>query len=216
MTFSICVREETEDGTVFGAGVATGAPAVGALCPYVNADGVVCTQSFVNVRIGRRGVELLSDLAVDDAVAGLLAQDDHAELRQAHGLDDRGNHVVYSGEGCDGWFGHRVADDGDATAAGNMLANGETLDAMLDAREEAAEDTVERLLNCLAAGQAAGGDGRGERSAAVKVWAPQTTAYHDLRVDEHENPIAELRGVYERTKEASSDFSEESKSRIFD
>lgn len=216
MTFSICVREETDAGTVFGAGVATGAPAVGAFAPYATENGVVCTQSFVNVRIGRRGVEFLDDLAVDDAVEGLLAQDDHAELRQAHGLDRRGNHVAVSGEGCDGWFGHRVADDGEATAAGNMLANGETLDAMLAARELPAEDTVECLLNALDAGKEAGGDKRGHTSAAVTVWAPQTTAYHDLRVDHHETPIEELRGVYERTKATSGDFSEDSKSRIFD
>lgn len=216
MTFSICVREETEEGVVFGAGVATDAPAVGALAPYANEHGVICTQSFVNVRIGRRGVELLDELAVDDAVDGLLAQDEDADLRQVHGLDRCGNHVAYSGDGCEDWFGHRVDNARNATAAGNMLAGGGTLDAALDALDDAADDTVERLMNALTAGRERGGDKRGHTSAAVVVWAPQTTAYHDLRVDHHETPIEELRGVYERTKAESDEFSEDTRSRKFD
>ncbi|GGL61156.1 DUF1028 domain-containing protein [Halocalculus aciditolerans] len=214
MTFSVCFREETPDGPVFAAGAATDAPAVGALCPYATERGVICTQSFVNVRLGRRGIDLLDDLSVSDAVEGLLAQDDHAELRQVHGLDARGDAFAYSGEGCDGWFGHRV--EGDRTAAGNMLTGPETLDAALDALDGDFDDHVDRLLAALAAGKDAGGDKRGHSSAAVVVWAPKTEAYHDLRVDEHDAPIAELRGVYERTKERSGDFSEDSKSRIFD
>ncbi len=87
MTFSICVREERAEGTSFGVAVATDAPAVGALAPCVTHDGVISTQSFVNVRLGRRGVALLPDLGVDDALSGLLEQDDHSHLRQVHGLD---------------------------------------------------------------------------------------------------------------------------------
>lgn len=224
MTFSVCIREQTEDGPIFGTAVATDAPAVGALAPYAVREGVICTQSFVNVRIGRRGVELLADLAVDDAVEGLLAQDEDAELRQVHGLDARGNHVTYSGDGCEGWFGHRVAADGDATAAGNMLVGPETLEDALAALADTADDdtdtdtddtVVDRLLDALAAGRDAGGDKRGHSSAAVVVSAPRTTIYHDLRVDEHETPIAELRGVYERTKAESDEFTEEKKSRKF-
>ena len=215
MTFSVCVREETDDGPVFGVGVATDAPAVGALAPCVSHEGVISTQSFVNVRLGRRGIALLPDLAVDDALEGLLAQDDHSDLRQVHGLDARGNAYAFSGENCDGWFGHEVHDDRGVTAAGNMLEGEETLSAAIEGLDEGA-DTVERLVNALAAGRDAGGDKRGHSSAAVKIKAPQTTAYHDLRVDHHESPIAELRRVYEAAKDASDGFSEDSKSRIFD
>ncbi|EFW93504.1 hypothetical protein ZOD2009_03797 [Haladaptatus paucihalophilus DX253] len=222
MTFSICVREETDEGTSFGVAVATDAPAVGALAPYVTHDGVISTQSFVNVRLGRRGVALLPDLGVDDALAGLLEQDDHSHLRQVHGLDARGNAFAHSGDGCDGWFGHRVHDEKDLTVAGNMLVGEETLDALAETfaagneEENEEEGLVSRLIDALAAGKEAGGDKRGHTSAAVMVKAPRTTAYHDLRVDAHKEPIAELRRVYETTKAASDGFSESSKERIFD
>jgi uncharacterized Ntn-hydrolase superfamily protein len=214
MTFSICVRVEDGDGVIFGIGVATDAPAVGALAPCVSRNGAVSTQSFVNVRLGRRGVALLPDLAVDDALAGLLAQDEHSELRQVHGVDTRGTEYVFTGDDCDPWAGHRVTDN--ATAAGNMLTGPETLDALLSTYDEATGPVGERLLAALAAGRDAGGDERGHSSAAIAINAPETTAYHDLRVDYHETPIAELHEVYEAAREASDGFSESSKHRIFE
>ncbi|WP_137286461.1 DUF1028 domain-containing protein [Halorussus salinisoli] len=216
MTFSVCIRNETDDGTEFGVGVATDAPAVGALAPCVSHEGAISTQSFVNVRLGRRGIDLLDDLAVDDALEGLLAQDDHSDLRQVHGVDARGNAYAFSGENCDGWFGHEVHEEKGITAAGNMLEGGDTLSSAVEALSEDGDDLVDRLLHALAAGRDAGGDKRGHSSAAVAVKAPRTTAFHDLRVDHHETPIEELRRVYEAAVEASEGFSEESKSRIFD
>ncbi|MFC7130704.1 DUF1028 domain-containing protein [Haloferax chudinovii] len=216
MTFSICVREETDDGTVFGVAVATDAPAVGALAPCISHEGVISTQSFVNVRLGRRGIELLSDLAVSDALAGLLARDSHSDLRQVHGLDYRGVAFAHSGEECDGWFGHEVHEEAGITAAGNMLANDQTLSAAVDAYRSTEGRVGERLVAALEAGKETGGDKRGHTSAALKVKAPETTIYHDLRVDEHETPVAELRRVYEAAREASEQFTEAKKSRIFD
>jgi len=219
MTFSVCTRvpaaaHDAGDGPAFAVAVATDAPAVGALCPYVSHEGAVATQSFVNVRLGRRGIDLLPDLAVDDALPGLLEQDDHSELRQLHGVDDRGNEFGFTGEDCEEWCGHEVRDG--ITAAGNMLATGDTLPAVIDAVEAADGRIGERLLDGLDAGVEAGGDKRGHSSAAILIKAPQTTAFHDLRVDEHENPVAELRRVYEAAVEASDGFSESSKERIFD
>ncbi|WP_435157200.1 DUF1028 domain-containing protein [Haladaptatus sp. DFWS20] len=218
MTFSICVREESDEGTTFGVAVSTDAPAVGALAPCISHDGVISTQSFVNVRLGRRGIALLPDIAVNDALEGLLTQDDHSELRQVHGLDARGNAFAYSGDGCDGWFGHRVHEERDLTVAGNMLVGEETLDALAETfvGSEGEDDLVSRLIGALAAGKEASGDKRGHTSAAVMVKAPQTMAHHDLRVDAHDEPIAELKRVYETAKEASEGFSESSKERIFD
>jgi uncharacterized Ntn-hydrolase superfamily protein len=217
MTFSICIREVTDAGTTFGVGVATDAPAVGALAPCISHDGVVATQSFVNVRLGRRGVALLPDLTINDALDGLLTRDDHADLRQVHGLDAHGNAHAVSGEGCDGWFGHQVHAERGVTVAGNMLDSGDTLDTLVETfAGHDSDDVVAQLIDTLAAGKAAGGDKRGHTSAAVTVKAPQTTAYHDLRVDAHDEPIAELRRVYEQAKAASDGFSESSKERIFD
>lgn len=100
-----------------------------------------------------------------------------------------------------------------------MLTGEETLDAAIEgyqATSDSAEDIVARLLDALAAGKDAGGDERGHSSAAVLVKASKTEAYHDLRVDHHEGPVAELRRVYGAAKEASDGFSEDSKGRIFD
>jgi uncharacterized Ntn-hydrolase superfamily protein len=217
MTFSVCVREETDGENLFGVGVATDAPAVGALAPHVGRAGVVSTQSFVNVRLGRRGVELLADMGIEDALTGLLAVDDHSENRQVHGLDARGNAYAFSGDDCEGWYGHQVHEDEGVTVAGNMLTSEETLNAVVDAvSDPAADDPVARLVDALAAGTEAGGDERGHSSAAVRVSAPKTEAYHDLRVDHHETPVAELRRVYEAAKDESDGFSEDSKHRIFD
>lgn len=235
MTFSVCIREDSEEGRpaddntdddptdgstdngpVFGVGVTTDAPAVGALAPHANHHGVVSTQSFVNVRLGRKGVELLADVPIDHALEGLLAVDDHSQNRQVHGLDARGNAYAFSGDNCDGWYGHQVHEDRGITAAGNMLTGEETLDAAITGYEEANGGPVPRLIDALAAGKEAGGDERGHSSAAILVKAPKTEAYHDLRVDHHETPIAELRRVYEAAKEASEGFSEDSKHRIFD
>jgi uncharacterized Ntn-hydrolase superfamily protein len=219
MTFSITVRvpsaeHDAGDGPAFAVAVATDAPAVGALCPYVSHDGAVATQAFVNVRLGRTGIDLLSDLAVDDALPGLLEQDEHSEFRQLHGVDVRGNEFGHTGDDCDEWAGHEVRDG--VTAAGNMLATPETLPTVIDAVEDAEGRLGSRLLDALAAGVEVGGDKRGHSSAAIKVKAPQTTAFHDLRVDEHETPVAELRRVYEAAVDASDGFSEEFKERIFD
>ncbi|PSP74154.1 DUF1028 domain-containing protein [Halobacteriales archaeon QS_3_64_16] len=238
MTFSVCTRVEGDERTSFGIGVATDAPAVGALAPFVDEGGAICTQSFVNVRLGRRGISLLSDLAVGDVLDGLLAQDERSDLRQVHGLDARGDAYAFSGENCEEWFGHRVEEGTGTTAAGNMLANGETLDAAIEAlnrdREanaataEASTGTgtddadeaelTDRLIDALAAGVEAGGDKRGHSSAAISVWGPETTAYHDLRVDHHDEPVVELRRVHDaaRARSEAADFDEDSKSRIFD
>lgn len=226
MTFSLCVRAETPAGPAFGVGVATDAPAVGALAPYASHRGAVSTQSFVNVRLGRRGIELLDDLAVGDALSGLLARDEDSARRQLHGVDDRGDAFAFTGDDCEGWCGHLVREERGVTAAGNMLANGGTLDAAVDAvlagEDDASNDPVPdadlvlRLVDALDAGRDAGGDRRGHSSAAVLVRAPKTTAYHDLRVDEHDEPIAELRRVYEAAEAASGDFTEDEKGRIFE
>ncbi len=99
-----------------------------------------------------------------------------------------------------------------------MLVGEETLDALAEtfAAGDDEEGLVSRLIDALAAGKDAGGDKRGHTSAAVMVKAPRTTAFHDLRVDAHEEPIVELRRVYETAREASDGFSESSKKRIFD
>ena len=221
MTFSICVRVEGPDGPTFGVAVATDAPAVGALAPHVSDRGAVSTQAFVNVRLGRRGIALLDDVPLEHALDGVLQRDTHAELRQLHGVD-ADDVFARTGSETDPWSGHETYPEEGVTVAGNMLVDPETLpavaEAFIDGEATDAVDagTVPRLIDALAAGVEAGGDKRGHSSAAVAVSAPQTTAYHDLRVDHHDTPVAELGRVYEAALDASDGFSEESKERVFD
>jgi uncharacterized Ntn-hydrolase superfamily protein len=228
VTFSICVREpytvevdadsdpesepDVEEHVRYGVAVTTRLPAVGTLCPFASENGAVATQSLVNVRLGRKGVEYLDDgLAVEDALQALLNADDEASQRQLHGVDADGE-FAFSGEECQGWYGHRVGDN--YTVAGNLLTGEAVVEAVAETYEAGWSDVAdpadperplaERLVDALAAGHAEGGDKREElhvQSAALLVERTEERAmepyYEDLRVDATETPIADLRETYE-------------------
>ena len=187
-TFSIAAREP-ETGT-FGAAVTTGTVAVGATCPHVSANAAVLTQAFTRVDHGRDAVTRIdAGEPVDEACRGLLDADEHAAYRQLHGVDREGE-FAFTGDRCVEWCGSRVGED--YTVAGNMLAGPEVVDAVADAYEEADGDVPARLLAALRAGEDAGGDDRGELSAAILVHALEPMPYHNLRVDCSETPIDDL------------------------
>jgi uncharacterized Ntn-hydrolase superfamily protein len=214
MTFSICVREEYEgeDGEKqrrYGVAVTTRLAAVGTLCPFVNEHGAVATQSFVNVDLGRRGIEYLADgLAVDDALTALLNADDEAETRQLHGVGADAT-FAFSGEECKEWYGHREADS--FTVAGNLLTGESVVDATAEAYDDSSGDEplAARLIDALAAGHAEGGDKRDRlrvQSAAIKVATTEDREadpfYNDVRVDATETPIVDLRETYDLAVES--------------
>jgi len=216
MTFSICVREpyEDEDGeerTCYGVAVTTRLPAVGTLCPFANEHGAVATQSFVNVSLGRRGVEYLADgLSVEDALQAQLNADEGASQRQLHGVDADGEFAV-SGAECEEWFGHTVGDG--YTVAGNLLTGEavvEEIAATYESGRHGDRPLAARLVDALAAGHAEGGDKREElhvQSAALLVrrtdgrGPEERPFYDDLRVDATETPIGDLRETYELAHE---------------
>ena len=205
MTFSICVREqyEGEDGaeqTRYGVAVTTRLAAVGTLCPFANEHGAVATQSFVNVDLGRKGIEYLADgLAVEDALEALLHADDGSPQRQLHGVGSDGE-FAFSGEECKPWYGDITGEN--FTVAGNLLTGESVIEATAEAYRESSEEDrplAERLADALAAGHAEGGDKREElrvQSAAVLVERtealPITPSYDHLRVDATETPIEDL------------------------
>ncbi len=214
MTFSICVRETYEDDegdeqTRYGVAVTTRLAAVGTLCPFVNEHGAVATQSFVNVDLGRRGIDYLADgLAIDDALSALLNADEDAQLRQLHGVDAEDT-FTFSGEECKDWYGHREGDS--FTVAGNLLTGESVIDATAEryADSEREEPLASRLIDALAAGHAEGGDKREElhvQSAALQVATTEDREadpfYDNLRVDATETPIADLRETYELAVES--------------
>src|SRR5262249_32625861 len=179
----------------FGGAVAPARPAVGALAPWVSRRGAIATQARVNTDLGRHGLALVDHgVPVAAALNGLLAGDPEREIRQLHGVDAGGG-FAHTGSRCVEWCGH-LAGEG-FTVAGNMLAGEAVLRAMAEAFAVGPDDELSaRLLAALEAGQAAGGDKRGKQSAALLVAAAAPRGYHNLRVDDHADPVAELRRVY--------------------
>lgn len=204
-TFSIAAREG-ETGA-FGVAVATARPSVGSLVPWVSLKGAVATQARVNTELGRQGLLLLGEgVPVDVALSSLLWKDRDREIRQVHGLDGE-RAFCHTGAECVPWCGHEEGPD--FTVAGNMLAGSDVIAAMAGTFRKSAGELSSRLLLALEAGQAAGGDKRGKQSAALLVASPEPRMYHNLRVDDHGDPVGELRRIYELVVEHSRQIERE-------
>jgi uncharacterized Ntn-hydrolase superfamily protein len=177
--------------------------AVGSVVPWAEAHvGAVATQSYANPQYGPDGLALLRQgLAAQDVVQRLTDADEGRDQRQLGIVDSRGGAATYTGSGCHDWAGGRIGDG--YAAQGNILVSAETVDAIAETFESTkGRLLVERLLDCLDAAQAAGGDRRGQESAAVLVvekdagYAGLSDVVVDLRVDDHERPLEELRRIY--------------------
>jgi len=176
--------------------------AVGALVPWAEAEaGAVATQAHANVRFGPAALALLRDgVPAEEVVARLTETDGGRDHRQFGVVDAKGCGATYTGGACLEWAGG-LAGAGFA-AQGNLLVSGETVDALAQRFVETAHRPLaERLLAALEAGQSAGGDRRGQQSAALLV-ARKGGGYDgwdvavDLRVDDHPEPITELIRLY--------------------
>jgi uncharacterized Ntn-hydrolase superfamily protein len=201
MTFSIVARDP-ETGAL-GVAISTAVPCAGVACPYVKAGvGAIASQAWTNARLGIDGLRLLElGLSPESALTTLLKEDAGAAKRQVAAIDVGGRVFVYSGAECDGWFGHRTGDG--YSVQGNMLVSGETIDAMAGAFEKTKGALAARLMAALEAGQAGGGDKRGRVSAALIVRPPPSALWEgiDIRVDEHQDPVAELRRIFDVVQE---------------
>jgi len=198
-TFSIAAR--APDSELFGTAVSTKVPAVGSLCPFIrHGVGAVCTQAWVNPSLGPRILDKLEDgRTAQDALDAVMAGEPDREIRQVGVVDAKGGSAAFTGANTDAWTGHLTAPD--YSVQGNMLVSGATIEAMAEAFEATrALDLGERLLRALEAGQMAGGDRRGRQSAALLVRGAEVYPLVDLRVDEHPDPVVELRRIFEVAK----------------
>ncbi len=198
-TFSITARD-AKNGTL-GVAVSTKVPAVGSLCPFIRfGAGAVSTQAWVNPGLGPLILDRLeAGASAADALEQVMAEEADAELRQVGVVDCVGGSAAFTGRETDTWAGHRFGED--YSVQGNMLVGEDTIDAMERVICAPSEQTLdERLLEALEAGQAAGGDRRGRQSAALIVRGAHVFPLVDLRVDEHSDPVRELRRVYEVAK----------------
>lgn len=207
MTWSI-IAKDAETGA-FGIAVATKFFAVGALCPYGAARiGAVATQALVNPLYGVDGLALMAEGRSASATIEILtARDPGRDVRQLHVIDRDGRTAAYTGSECVPWCGH-ISEVG-VSVAGNMLAGAEVIEATLETFQRRADlPFTARLMDALDAGQAQGGDKRGKQSAALKIWHTEPYPALDLRVDDHAEPLQELRRLYEVAHERFIAFME--------
>ena len=196
-TFSIVARDSATGD--IGVAVQSHYFAVGPIVPWAEPGvGAVATQSLVEVSYGPKGLQLMRDgRSARQALQELLAQDQYRDVRQVAMIDSDGGVAVHTGDKC-------IPDAGDRAGAqysvqANLMANKSVWPAMARAYETTKGDLAARLLAALDAGQRAGGDIRGQQSAAIVIvrgkrsarpWADRIL---DLRVEDHPRPIEELR-----------------------
>ena len=199
-TFSI-VAFDGRNGDL-GVAVQSKFIAVGAVVPWAKAGvGALATQAWGNVSFGPRGLKMLEEgMSAPDVLRKLLAEDVRPEVRQVAIVDSKGETATHTGKECMDWAGHFSGPS--YSCQGNILANSGVVESMAKTYEETQGDLIEKLLASLSAGQAAGGDRRGQQSAALLVVREKggyegfSDRYVDLRVDEHPSPIEELKRTF--------------------
>ena len=204
MTWSIVARHASG---ALGVAVASKFFAVGALCPAVRSGkGALSTQALVNPLYARDGLAALdAGLAPAEIVRRLTEADAGREMRQLHVVDASGRSAAHTGNACIEWCGHLTRDG--FSVAGNMLAGPSVIAETARAYEEAATlSFAERLMSAMEAGEAAGGDKRGKQGAALLIHTSEDYPFLDLRVDDHAEPLRELRRLYALSLERFQPF----------
>jgi uncharacterized Ntn-hydrolase superfamily protein len=200
VTFSIVACDA--HARQLGVAVASKFLAVGAVVPWLESEvGAIATQALANTRYGPEGLARLREGAsAREALDAVLATDPGRDDRQAGIVDARGRGATHTGQRCMPWAGGRAG--AGYAVQGNILTGPDVVDAMAESYEASSGELADRLLLALTAGDAAGGDRRGRQSAALAVMAPaggyggNDDRLVDLRVDDHEEPVSELRRLF--------------------
>lgn len=201
MTFSIVGYDPQEKE--WGIAVQSKFLGVGAVVPWAKAGvGAVATQSYANTSFGPEGLRLMEEgKSAEEALHALLDKDLGREQRQVGFVDAKGNAATYTGKECYDWAGGVTGPY--FAAQGNILVDENTVKAMAESFQKTEGSLAARLLTALQAGQNAGGDSRGQQSAALLVvkdrggYGGFNDRYIDLRVEDHEEPIKELTRIYQ-------------------
>lgn len=195
-TFSVVARDPVTSD--LGVAVASKFLAVGAYVPSARAGvGAVATQAHVNTTYGQWALDLMAEDATPaECQAVFSAHDPHFDVRQFGIVAADGSSVSYTGPGCHAWAGGVAGPN--FAAQGNILAGPKVVDELVRVMADDSLPFPERLVEALAAAEAAGGDSRGRQSAALLVvgrgkgYAGLTDRWIDLRADDHPTPVAEL------------------------
>jgi uncharacterized Ntn-hydrolase superfamily protein len=204
MTWSIVARHPSG---AFGVAVASKFFAVGALCPAVrNGKGALSTQALVNPLYARDGLAALDRGApAQQVVRQLVEADAGRQVRQLHVVDASGNTAAHTGTSCIEWCGHLTR--AGFSVAGNMLAGPQVIEETARVFEASRDlPFAEQLMAAMEAGEAAGGDKRGKQGAALVIHTTEDYPYLDIRVDDHADPLAELRRLHEVSLERFQAF----------
>ncbi len=194
MTFSIVARDP-QNGWL-GLATSSKALAAGAAGECVKLGvGAIASQAFANPYLAIDGLRLLEDgLPAERVIERVIETDPGRDLRQIGVVDHEGRVAAYTGERCIPWAGHLLG--GGYVCLGNILEGEAVVKAMATAYERSSgEPLYERLMLALEAGQGAGGDRRGKQSAGIRVISEEEYPFCDLRVDDHAEPVAELRRI---------------------
>lgn len=206
MTFSIVARCP-QTGKI-GAATATGGPAVGALVLHgASYAGAIATQAMTNPIAGLRGIEHLQHgLFASSCLNRLLTEDETPERRQWVIIDHAGNSADWTGQACLPWCGS--LSEKNVAIAGNMLVGEQVIDAMYQCyQKNRGLELADRLLLAMQAGAKSGGDYRGIRSAALKIWSNRQYADIDIRCDWSEAPLTKLEIILQQVRaEDYADF----------
>lgn len=195
MTWSI-VAKDPKTGS-YGVAVSTCAFAVGARVPAGGGRiGALASQAFTNPLYMVDGLRFLHEgRSAGEIVTILTAADGKSAHRQLHVVDRDGGIAQHTGAECVDWCGSVKGPL--VSVAGNMLAGPQVVEETLKSYLADADiEFDERLLRALEAGERAGGDKRGKQSAAIKIWESEAYASFDIRVDDHEDPLKELRRLW--------------------
>ncbi|BBZ27615.1 hypothetical protein MMAD_19100 [Mycolicibacterium madagascariense] len=204
MTFSLVAR----DGSgAFGIVISSSSPAVAARCAHLRTGvGAVCSQNVTNPQLGVVALDALADgRDAAGALATTLASEPHRDHRQVVIVDGRGGTAVHTGTHALG-INHHAQTTG-AAAAGNMLRDAAVVEALLAGYVDSAAATLEaRLLDGLVAAAAAGGEAGPVRSAGLQVVEDVPWPVTDLRVDWHDDPVTELRRLWDVWEPQKRDY----------
>jgi len=200
-TFSMVAR--CPKTSSLGVCVSTAVPAVRNRVPHIEVEvGAIATQANTNILYGINGLKLLKKgFSPQTALETMLRDDPDRETRQVIIIDKHGRTAAFTGKNTINWKGHLIGKD--YAVAGNMLVGSNVIEAMAQAFESSEGELAERLMKALEAGQEAGGDKRGKKSAALLVASKgqrETSPLIDLSVDKHPDPINELRRIFENFK----------------
>lgn len=204
MTWSVVARSESGS---FGVAVASRFFAVGALCPHARSNvGALCTQALVNPLLAAPSLDgMAGGHEPMELLSAIMGADAGRSQRQIHLIDAMNRGAAHTGADCVDWCGHTLRSG--FSVAGNMLAGPQVIEATADAYESGVSlPFAQRLMAAMLAGEAAGGDKRGKQAAALLIYDGQDYPTLDIRVDDHADPLTELRRLYDVSLERFQPF----------